>query len=455
MTKKKNGLLKWLGIAIAVLLVIGIIGKKAGWIGKEEKTAVAVEKAIKRNITEIVSASGKIQPEVEVKITPDVSGEIVELKVIEGQPVKKGDLLLRILPDIYQSNVDRTMAGLNASKTSFESAKARVVQAESQLKRAESSYERNKRLYDEKLISANEFEVVKSSYEVAKAELEAAKESVRGANFNIQSAAAGVKESQDNLRKTSIFAPVDGTISRLNKEKGERVVGTNMMEGTEIMVIANLNEMEVSVDVNENDIIRVSVGDSADVEVDAYQNKKFKGIVTEVANSSTNATLNIDQVINFKVKVRILRESYQELEATRNGKSVFNPGMSATVDIHTNSVSNVIAVPIQAVTTRDTSIKKFSFGNDGELQDESVQAVNNTSDDKNKKVELVFVVNDGKVNWVPVKSGIQDNSFIEIISGLKEGDQVVIAPYSAITKDLFNNDAVEIKKKSEVYSKKE
>ncbi|MEO0311114.1 MAG: hypothetical protein RIQ89_771 [Bacteroidota bacterium] len=455
MTKKKNGLLKWLGIAIAVLLVIGIIGKKAGWIGKEEKTAVAVEKAIKRNITEIVSASGKIQPEVEVKITPDVSGEIVELKVIEGQPVKKGDLLLRILPDIYQSNVDRTMAGLNASKTSFESAKARVVQAESQLKRAESSYERNKRLYDEKLISANEFEVVKSSYEVAKAELEAAKESVRGANFNIQSAAAGVKESQDNLRKTSIFAPVDGTISRLNKEKGERVVGTNMMEGTEIMVIANLNEMEVSVDVNENDIIRVSVGDSADVEVDAYQNKKFKGIVTEVANSSTNATLNIDQVINFKVKVRILRESYQELEATRNGKSVFNPGMSATVDIHTNSVSNVIAVPIQAVTTRDTSIKKFSFGNDGELQDESVQAVNNTSDDKNKKVELVFVVNDGKVKWVPVKSGIQDNSFIEIISGLKEGDQVVIAPYSAITKDLFNNDAVEIKKKSEVYSKKE
>ncbi|MBK6837063.1 MAG: efflux RND transporter periplasmic adaptor subunit [Bacteroidetes bacterium] len=410
---KKNNLLKWLAIVVVVLIVFAVIGKKAGWFGGQDKKQVVAEQVAKRDITEVVSASGKIQPEVEVKISPDVSGEIVELNVKEGDRVKKGQLLVRILPDIYQSYVDRSVAAMNGAKANSENSKSRLLQARSQYEKAQLTFDRNKKLYEEKLISASEWEGIKSATEVAKAEVDAALQSLSGADFNVRSAEASVKEAQDNLRKTSIFAPVDGTISKLNVEKGERVVGTSQMAGTEMMTLANLNEMEVNVDVNENDIVRVNVGDTASVEVDAYLGKKFKGVVTEVANSANISGLSVDQVTNFTVKVRILRESYEQIiDSNHPGRAVFNPGMSATVDIMTKSARGVLSVPIQAVTTRDTLTgnSKMTDKQDGEqMQDEEAVQVKNEKDEKgtavveNKEVECVFVIENDKVKLVPVE----------------------------------------------------
>lgn len=454
--------MKWLIIIVVVLLAIAVIGKKAGWFGGQEKKQVVVEQVEKRDITEIVSASGKIQPEVEVKISPDVSGEIVELNVKEGDRVKKGQLLVRILPDIYQSYLDRSVATLNATKANSENAKSRIVQAKSQFEKAKLTYDRNKKLFDEKLISASDWETVKSAYEVAKAEVDAAEQSLSGADYNIRSAEASVKEAQDNLRKTSIFAPVDGTISKLNVEKGERVVGTSQMAGTEMMTLANLNEMEVNVDVNENDIVRVNVGDTANIEVDAYLGKKFKGVVTEVANSANISGLSVDQVTNFTVKVRILRESYEQISDPEHpGRSVFNPGMSATVDIMTKKARGVLSVPIQAVTTRDTTAGGGTKMNDNgnEMQDEEAVRVKNDKEDKaktpveTKEVECVFVVENETVKLVPVEIGIQDNNYIEIKKGLTASQKVVSAPYSAIAKLLKSGDAIEVVKKEQLYNK--
>ncbi len=463
---KKNKLMKWLIIAVIGLIVFAVIGKKAGWIGGENVKEVATEKVVKRDIVETVSASGKIQPEVAVKISPDVSGEIVELNVREGDRVTKGQLLVRIMPDIYQSYLDRSIAALNSSKASVENAKSRLVQAKSQFERAKISYERNQKLFNEKLISANEWEGIKSGYEVAEAEVSAAVQNVSASDFGVRSAEASVKEAQDNLRKTSIFAPVDGTISKLNIEKGERVVGTTQFAGTEIMTLANLNEMEVSVDVNENDIVRVNVGDTAIVEVDAYLGKKFKGIVTEVANSANTIGLSVDQVTNFTVKIRILRDSYEDIRDKENpNKSVFNPGMSATVDIMTMKATQALSVPIQAVTTRDTTGKSFKNNkagkkNDGEMDDGSVRVVQESkkeseTEQESTVKECVFVVADGKVRITLVQIGIQDNNYIEIKSGLKEGDEVVTAPYSSIAKLLKDEDIVKVVKKEELFTKDE
>ncbi|MBK9523539.1 MAG: efflux RND transporter periplasmic adaptor subunit [Bacteroidetes bacterium] len=460
---KKNNLLKWLAIVVVVLIVFAVIGKKAGWFGGQDKKQVVAEQVAKRDITEVVSASGKIQPEVEVKISPDVSGEIVELNVKEGDRVKKGQLLVRILPDIYQSYVDRSVAAMNGAKANSENSMSRLLQARSEYEKAQLTFDRNKKLYEEKLISASEWEGIKSATEVAKAEVDAALQSLSGADFNVRSAEASVKEAQDNLRKTSIFAPVDGTISKLNVEKGERVVGTSQMAGTEMMTLANLNEMEVNVDVNENDIVRVNVGDTASVEVDAYLGKKFKGVVTEVANSANISGLSVDQVTNFTVKVRILRESYEQIiDSNHPGRAVFNPGMSATVDIMTKSARGVLSVPIQAVTTRDTLTgnSKMTDKQDGEqMQDEEAVQVKNEKDEKgtavveNKEVECVFVIENDKVKLVPVEIGIQDNNYIEIKKGLTEKQKVVSAPYSAIAKMLKNDDPVEIVKKEQLYTK--
>ncbi len=459
-TKKKNNLLKWLIIAVIVLVIFSIVGKKAGWIGGAEKKQVASEKVIKRDIVEVVSASGKIQPEVEVKISPDVSGEIVELNVKEGDRVKKGQLLAKILPDIYQSYLDRANAALNSSKANLENSRSRQLQAQSQLEKTRLTYERNKKLYDEKLISASDWESVKSSYEVAKAEVDAAIQNVSASDFGVRSSEASVKESQDNLRKTTIFAPVDGTISKLGVEKGERVVGTSQMAGTEMFVLADLNEMEVSVDVNENDIVRVHVGDTAIIEVDAYIGKKFKGVVTEVANSANVSGLSVDQVTNFTVKVRVLRESYLDIvDKDHPERNVFNPGMSATVDIRTKKATDVLSVPIQSVTTRDTTGNMG--GGKGALPDQEMteQSDLEVKDSKEKVVEVekkdiecVFVIEAGKVKLVPVVIGIQDNNHIEIKSGLKAGQEIVSAPYSMIAKTLKSGDLVEVVDKDKLYS---
>jgi len=458
---KKNKPMKWLLIAVVVFIIFAIIGKKAGWIGGDEAKKVTVEKVILRDIVETVSASGKIQPEVAIKISPDVSGEIVELTVKEGDRVTKGQLLARILPDIYQSYVDRSVAALNSSKANVSNAKSRLTQVQSQFEKAKMAYERNQKLFNEKLISASEWEAIKSAFEVAKAEVSAGEQSVAAADFGVRSSEASVKEAQDNLRKTSIFAPVDATISKLNVEKGERVVGTSQFAGTEIMTLANLNEMEVNVDVNENDIVRVNVGDTSTVEVDAYLGKKFKGVVTEVANSANTIGVSVDQVTNFTVKIRILRDSYEEIrDPERPTRAVFNPGMSATVDIMTKSATNVTSVPIQSVTTRDTAAGETVVKKDSEktqLEDEDKVRVVEKDSDNNKQEdklsECVFVVVDGKVRLQAVEIGIQDNNNIEIIKGLKEGDVVVTGPYSSISKLLKHDDKVEVVKKEELYSK--
>ena len=445
------------------MLVFLVVARKAGWIGEDDNIKVTSEEVTTETIIETVSASGKVQPEVEVKLAADVSGEVVDLFIKEGDVVKKGTLLAKINPEIYISALDRMNASVSSSQANLESARSRYKQAESQFLNAELTYNRNKKLFDDKVISAADFESVTSTYEVAKAELEAAQQSISAAAFGVKSAEASLKESRENLNKTSIFAPVDGTISKLSVEKGERVVGTEMMAGTEVMRLANLNEMEVSVDVSESDIIRVSKGDTALIEIDAYLNKTFKGVVTEIANSANmSATMTTDQVTNFTVKVRILRESYQDLiPEGQTSFSPFRPGMSATVEIQTTRVNNVTAVPIQSVSTRDTSVRSSSKevarkGDDDMDGGEGEEVKKATLSSGQSPIhECVFVVSENVVSLRPVKTGIQDNTHIQILEGLKPGEEVITGPYNAISRLLKSGDRVKIVSREELFSKKE
>lgn len=439
-TKKR---IIWILIALAVfLLIAGVVAKKKGLIGKPDETKIATEKVTKRTIVEVVSANGKIAPEFEVKLSPDVSGEVIELYVKEGDLVKSGQLLAKINPEIYLSNYDRTIAALNTSQANLANAKARLAQVKSQFINAKSSYERNEKLHSQKTISDSEYETSKANYEVALAEVEAAEESVKASAFNVKSAEAGVKESKENLSKTSIYAPTGGTISKLNLEKGERVAGASQFgSGTEILRIANLQTMEVNVSVNENDIVRVTLNDTALVEVDAYQNRKFKGIVTEISTSANTVGVSADQVTNFEVKIRILPESYKDLiAADKPNDSPFRPGMSATVDIRTESVANVLTLPIQAVTTREDTTKA------NEIKIAESKESGETDDKAKKKVEVaqeyVFLYDNGVAKMLKVKTGIQDNTYIQIIEGLKEGQEIITAPYRAVSKKLKAGDKV-------------
>ncbi|MHA7942142.1 efflux RND transporter periplasmic adaptor subunit [Formosa sp. 3Alg 14/1] len=403
---------------IVVLLALLVIGKKAGWFGKQTNfKEVETKELATIDIVETVSATGKIQPEIEVKLSSEVSGEIIALPVREGQEIKKGDLLVKINPDIYQSS-------LNRSQATLQNAKSGLDQAQASLKEAKLSYERNKTLFDKGIISKADWDKAVSTYEVAQA-------SKASAYYNVQSAGATVNEANDNLNRTTIFAPMSGTISKLDAELGERVVGTQQMAGTEIMRVANLSNMEVEVDVNENDIVKVSIGDSTIVEVDAYLKKEFKGIVTEIANSA-DETLTSDQVTNFKVKVRILEESYKDLlEGKPESYSPFRPGMTATVDIITKKRKDIIGVPISAIVIKNDT------------------AVSNSETPKDmlstEKFECVFIKEGDLAKLRVVKTGIQDNSNIEIISGLESGDEVITGPYNMVAKTLKNGDKVGLK----------
>lgn len=412
-------------IGLVVLAKTGVVGKKDE--GKEVETA----KIDAITIVETVSATGKIQPEVEVKISSEVSGEIIDLPIKEGQTVKKGDLLVKINPDIYVSGVNRTVASLSTTK-------AGLSQADAQLKEAKANYDRNKRLFDKGVISKSEWDKIVSSYEVAQA-------NKQSAYYNVQSASATVTEAKDNLGRTTIYAPADGTISKLDVELGERVLGTQQMAGTELLRVANLNNMEVEVDVNENDIVKISIGDEAKIEVDAYLKKEFKGVVTSISNSST-ATTTADQVTNFKVKVRILKESYEDLmEGKPANFSPFRPGMTATVDIITTRKENVLGVPISAVVMKSdtTSVKKDVVA---ELEKQQEEKVKGSTD---KKFECVFVKEGDKAKIRIIKTGIQDDTNIEVVSGLKKGDVVIIGPYTMVTKELNPGDKVTLKKKED------
>lgn len=441
-------------IILGVVVVIAVVALKK--CSGNKALMVATEAAHRRDITEIVSANGKIQPEVEVKISSDVSGEIVELYVKEGDKVKKGDILCKINPLIYESNLSRMQATLNSTKANLSNAKARLEQIKASFVNVEASFQRNKKLFEQGAISQADYDAAKAAYDGAIADIKAAEENVNASDYNVKSTEASLKEASDNLAKTTIFSPVNGTVSKLNREKGERVVGTAQMEGTEIMRLANLNEMEVSVDVNENDIVRVHEDDTASIEVDAYIDRRFKGVVTEIANSANTTGVTAEQVTNFTVKIRILQESYQDL---MNGKSpAFRPGMSATVDIQTKNAKNVIAVPIQSVTTRaDSTLYKQKEQLNKESDNEDIVVKNDN--EKNKKEtkdikveECVFVLVDGKVKKINVKTGIQDSDYIEIKDGIKEGDEVVAAPYSAIAKQLQEGTAVKKVDKSQLFS---
>ncbi len=439
-TKKK---ITWiLIIFVAVALIVGVIAKKKGLIGKPDESKVATEKVTKRTIVEVVSASGKIAPEFEVKLSPDVSGEIIELLVKEGDQIKAGQLLAKINPEIYLSNYDRTIAAQNTSQANLANSKARLAQVKSQFINAKSSFDRNEKLHSQKTISDAEYETSKANYEVALAEVEAAEESVKAAAFNVKSADAGVKESKENLSKTSIFAPVGGTVSKLNLEKGERVAGASQFgSGTEILRIANLQTMEVNVSVNENDIVRVTLNDTALVEVDAYQNRKFKGIVTEISTSANTVGVSADQVTNFEVKIRILPDSYKDLiNADKPNDSPFRPGMSATVDIQTESMANVLTLPIQAITSRaDTTQKAIT-------KTENTEESGVKTEEPKKKMEVVqeyvFVYDNGVAKMLKVKTGIQDNTYIQIVEGVKEGQEIITAPYRSVSKKLKDGDKV-------------
>lgn len=435
---KSNKLLKILLATAVVLIVFAVIGKKAGWFGGKAEIKVTAENPELRTITEIVTASGKIQPETEVKISPDVSGEIVELYINEGDDVSKGDLLLKIKPDIYLSAVDRARAAVNSAKANKASSEAFLEQIKAKYKQTKNSYDRNKVLWEQETISKADYESAFSSYEMVKAELEAAKKSVESAMFSIESAEASLSETEENLRKTTIYAPMSGTISMLNVEKGERVVGTMQMAGTEMLRIANLDRMEVKVDVNENDIVKVILKDTAIIEIDAYLGETFIGVVTEIANSANVSGMTTDQVTSFVVKVLLLKQSYKHL-INDNNPNPFRPGMSASVDIQTNTKTNILTIPIQCVTTRVDSIEK--------LNDIVV-------DTEEELKEVVFIISNDSVILQIVKTGIQDNKHIEISEGLTEDNKVVTAPYSAISRRLKNGSIVKIVDKDELFKEK-
>jgi HlyD family secretion protein len=418
-------------LAVAIVLIGTLVGlSKAGIIGnKDEGKEIEIATVNPATIVETVSATGKIQPEIEVKIASMVSGEIISLPIKEGQVVKKGDLLVKINPDLYTSGLNRSEANLSGSK-------AGLNQSDASFKEAKASYERNKTLFEKGIISKSDWDKAIASFEVAKANKQTA-------YFNVQSASASVNEAKDNLGRTVIYAPADGTISVLNVELGERVLGTQQMAGTEILRVANLNNMEVEVDVNENDIVKIKVGDEAKVEVDAYLKKQFKGIVTSISNSASS-TLTADQVTNFKVKVRILKESYMDLlEGKPDTYSPFRPGMTATVDIITKTKTNVLSVPISSVVVKSdtTAVKEIKVADPAEQK--SVPK-------SDKKFECVFVKVGDKAKIRIIKTGIQDDANIEVLTGLKKGDVVITGPYSTVSKELNSGDKVKIKTDKEI-----
>jgi HlyD family secretion protein len=443
--KKNKKVIYILSGVILILILVSIFSKGDG---DEIKVITGFSKV--RNITEIVTANGKIRPEVEVKISSDVSGEIVDLPVKEGDHVKKGQLLVRINPDLSESNLNRASAAVNNSKANLASAEARLIQAEAQFKNSKSNFDRNDELFKKGAISTVDFDNVKVTFENATAELEASKQSVKASGFVVVSSQASQKEALDNYNRTTIYAPMEGIVTQLNLELGERVVGTAQMAGTEIMTISNMNEMEVEVDVNESDIIRVSLNDTASIEADAYLNRKFKGIITEISNSAeSGGATSTDQVTNFKVKIRLMQSSYQNLlSKTDPFYSPFRPGMNASVEIKVETKKNILTIPVEAVTMRtDTAAsekraKRF--------------VKTNVNDQEKEPMECVFVTIKNSVKLIPVKTGIQDDKYIEILSGINTDSlEVVTAPYDVVSRKLQPGDKIKRVEKEDLEKKDE
>ncbi len=430
-SKKKRS--PWLipGIVLAVIVVAGIVFSKKN---KDTGTAVTMEAVAKRTIVETVSANGKVYPEEELKISSDVSGTLVDVYVVEGDSVKEGQILARVNPDQLESVVERAAAAADGARAQVQTLSAQLQQANANLQNARNILARQKKLYDDGVISTADYENAQTAVLSAEANVESIRQNIKASEFNVASANATVKEQRVNLSRTAIYAPMSGVVTNISRKKGEQVVGTIQMAGTEIMRIANMKAIEVRVDVSENEVMKVSVGDTADIEVDAYSNRKFKGVVTHISNSANNldaALVSTDKVIEFTVKVHVLESSYADLTAI--GRSPFLPGMSASVEIRTNTLASVLSVPIGAVTTRAKE------------------------DDKNKNItdaevlEVVFIHQADTVEMREVSTGIQDDSYIQVLSGLKEKEMVVTGPYTAISKDLEAGKKVRKEEKEKLY----
>lgn len=440
--------LKHIIITVVAIVALLVVLKLTGVIGGDKTEKVTTEKASDKTVVETVTASGKIQPETEVKLSSEVSGEVVELKVKEGDIVKAGQLLCKVRPDVLQSGYERTVASFNAQKASVAAAQQQLAQNQANYINADATYKRNVELFSKKVISASEFDAAKAAFLTAKANLASAKENVTGAKFTLEQTGANVKEAGANLAKTTIYAPVDGVVSKLSIELGDRILGTSQMAGTEIMRISNLSSMEVNVDVNENDITRVKVGDKASIEVDAFSDKKFRGVVTEIASSSTAVgtavSTSVDQVTNFSVKIRIS----EEMEGKQ--QSIFRPGMSATVDIESESLTG-LAIPIQAVFTDNA--KSGDAGKNQGNQENTDKQKSKLTDKKVKQYVYAFDAKSKKVKKTEVTTGIQNDQFIIVKSGVKAGAEIVTGPYSAIQNKLKDGMVVEKTSKDQLFSK--
>lgn len=449
MAKKKKGSNKLIYILLAVValvLVAAVVGKQAGFIGKPKTLQVQMTEAKRTTIIEKVTASGVVQPVTEIKLSPDVAGEIIELNVEEGDYVTEGMVLVKIRPDNLESALERAQANLNQQKANLASNIASVARSEAQLLQSKQAFDRAEQLKKENVISDADFETAKANYDVAKKNLEAAKQSVNASEYVVKSSQATVEEAEENVRLTVVRAPSTGTVSKLDVEKGERVVGTQQMAGTEMMRIADLTQMEVQVDVNENDIIRVKQGDQVEIDVDSYtsMDKKFKGIVTSIANTA-NAKASADAVTEFQVKIRILNESFEDLISEIQGVSPFRPGMTASVEIITNSKENVLSVPLSSVTTRNPNAKVSTEVKEAD----ATSQVTVSTGSKEEMKEVVFISDAGVAKMVVVKTGISDYDNIEILEGIKDGDVIVSGPFFVVSKQIKNGDLLE---KTEVKS---
>ena len=447
-------------ISITTVIVLLLVLKAAGVIGKEEAVKVSTEKVARRTIIETVNASGKVYPEIEVKVSPDISGEIVELTVLEGDSVRRGQELAKIYADIYTTQRDQASAVVSQEKARVDNAKAQLPGLKAARDFAQRNFDRQKQLLDEKVISRAEFEQAQNSLQTAEANYNAAVETIRGGQAGVASAQASLQRANKDLSRTSVLSPMNGVVSLLNVKKGERVVGNSMMAGTEMMRIADMNKIEVRVDVGENDIPKVSLGDSAFVEVDAYSNRKFRGVVTQIASSSVlaaqqNQMATTTDVTNYKVYIRLLPASYADLIRPDRPKSFpFRPGMSASADIQTKTKTNVIAVPINAVTTREKGTDNVSNGKkDQQKTEEGLQEAEKTTLSSDLD-EIVFVLQkDGKVKKHIVKTDIQDINYIEVVSGVDEGTEVVSSPYNVISKTLKDGMKVKVVPKDKLFTK--
>src|ERR1700761_6801554 len=459
-----NKTLLWIIIGVIALILILVLLK--GVLGGDSGVRVAAENVTRRNITEIVTASGKVYPEKEVKISPDVSGEVVELGVQqEGDSVHKGQILAKVYADILTNQRDQAAAQVNQQEALVSNMQEQLPGLKVSMETAKRSLDREKQLLDGKVVSLSEYETAENTYRTAQANYMAALQTVRGNQAGAIGARYNLDVAAKNLSRSTVVSPIDGVVSLLSIKRGERVVGNSMMAGTEMMRVADMSRIEAIVDVGENDIPKVRLGDSALISVDAYTNRKFRGIVTQIASSVSTAsgvsttTVSTNDVTNYKVHIRLSPDSYKELIDPARPKSFpFRPGMSANADIQTRTHDNVLSVPIHSVGVREKGTDRavVSSGDDANNSDNNNNNRPQTNSGGSGDVdEVVFLVEPGDtVRKVKVRTDIQDINYIEVVDGLKEGDKVVTDPYSVISKTLKSGQRIKVVPKDKLFEEK-